>query len=139
MSEPCAFPRPLAVYLASEVISYCKAKRDARMRKSHHDLAAFVAETLEGMAAEGVALNTMAQYLLKEANQRTVLILTETGALASDYKARGFWVTELDHKPTLNPRKRYFLVNHSDSGGLRAWPEWKLEERLEEIGIKPSP
>ena len=69
MSEPCAFPRPLAVYLASEVISYCKAKRDARMRKSHHDLAAFVAETLEGMAAEGVALNTMAQYLLKEANQ----------------------------------------------------------------------
>jgi hypothetical protein len=70
---------------------------------------------------------------------RTVLVLTETGALVSDYKARGFWVTELDHKPTLNPRKRYFLVNHSDSGGLRAWPEWKLEERLEEIGIEPSP
>jgi hypothetical protein len=44
-------------------------ERVARMRKSHRDLAAFVAETLEGMAAEGVALNTMAQYLLKEANQ----------------------------------------------------------------------
>lgn len=28
MSEPCTFPRPLAVYLASEVISFCKAKRD---------------------------------------------------------------------------------------------------------------
>lgn len=45
-------------------------------------------------------------------------------------------MTELNHKPMLNPRKRYFLVNHSDSGGLRAWPEWKLEERLGEIGIK---
>lgn len=132
MSEPCAFPRPRAVYLASEVISYCKAKRDVDVtpylkrlrvlpdwsncdipevlcvnpnsgqlklrelkdviydlfganvyilwdldgaahelmrRKSHHDLAAFVAETLDEMEADGVALSVMAQYLLKEVNQ----------------------------------------------------------------------
>lgn len=44
-------------------------ERVSRMRKSHHDLAAFVAETLDEMAAEGVALSVMAQYLLKEVNQ----------------------------------------------------------------------
>lgn len=67
---------------------------------------------------------------------RRVLILTETQALAADYQGRGFSVVEIDHKPTLNPRKRYFLIRHADGRGLRAWPEWKLEERLEEIGIR---
>lgn len=66
---------------------------------------------------------------------RTVLILTETRALASEYQERGFAVTVINHKPSLNPRKQYFLVNHSDASGLRAWPGWKLEERLVEIGI----
>lgn len=66
---------------------------------------------------------------------RLVLILTETRALAADYQGRGFSVTEIGHKPTLNPRKKYFLISHAEGVGLRAWPEWKLEERLEEIGI----
>ena len=45
-------------------------------------------------------------------------------------------MTEIGHKPTLNPKKRYFLIRHAEGVGLRAWPEWKLEERLEEIRIR---